>query len=275
VSLVSPLLDETGGRIVYSPQMKLSRRIRGHIRVPASKRLYVRSLFGRIARKYDITNDVMSLGLHRRWKERALELAEIEPGHLVLDLAAGTGDLALRAAPRTGTTGAVIAGDLTRPMMRVGRSREGGAGIRWVECDATALPFASGSLDRVVIGYGLRNFPNLGVCLGEIYRCLRPGGKLVTLDFGKPGSGRLTSLYLRYLDLSSRLVGWLLHRDVEAYAYIPESLRAYPAQAGVADLMRLLGFVWTGYIDIMLGTMALNFGQRPPEPAPTPALLSR
>lgn len=255
--------------------MRLSRRIQGHIRVPATKRRYVRHLFGRIARRYDVTNDLMSLGLHRRWKERALELAEIQPGHLVLDLAAGTGDLALAAAPRAGAAGAVIAGDLTRPMMRVGRARKGGAGVRWVECDATSLPFATGSLDRVVIGYGLRNFPNLGVCLGEIYRCLKPGGKVVTLDFGKPSNGPITSVYLRYLDLSTRLVGWLLHRDVEAYAYIPESLRAYPAQAGVADLMGRLGFAWTGYIDIMLGTMALNFGERPPEPAPTPVPLSR
>lgn len=254
--------------------MRLSRSIRRHIRTPTTKRLYVRDLFGRIAGRYDLTNDVMSLGLHRRWKERALELAAIEPGQVVLDLAAGTGDLALGAAG-AGAAGAVIAGDLTRPMMAIGRERRGGQTVSWVECDASALPFACASLDRVLIGYGLRNFPDLGVSLREIYRCLRPGGKLVTLDFGKPGSGTLTALYLRYLDISTRVAGWLLHRDVEAYAYIPESLRAYPAQAGVADLMRRLGFAWTGYVDIMLGTMALNFGERPVEPVPTPAPLSR
>jgi demethylmenaquinone methyltransferase/2-methoxy-6-polyprenyl-1,4-benzoquinol methylase len=255
--------------------MRLSRRIRRHISAPSAKRTYVRDLFGRIAGRYDLTNDVMSLGLHRRWKDRAIELAAIEPGHVVLDLAAGTGDLALGAMAPAGEDGAVIAGDLTRPMMAVGRERRGGDAVRWVECDATALPFGSGSLDRVLIGYGLRNFPDLGVCLAEIYRCLKPGGKIVTLDFGKPGSSSIRTLYLRYLDLSTRLVGWTLHRDVEAYAYIPESLRAYPAQAGVADLMRVKGFAWTGYSDIMLGTMALNFGERPADSVPTRAPLSR
>ncbi len=255
--------------------MRLSRRIQRHIAAPISKRQYVRGLFGRIAGRYDLTNDVMSLGLHRRWKNRAIELAAIEPGHVVLDLAAGTGDLALGAMAPAGRDGAVVAGDLTRPMMAVGRQRRGGEAVRWVECDATALPFASASLDRVLIGYGLRNFPSLEVCLAEIYRCLRPGGRLVALDFGKPGSKSIKSLYLRYLDLSTRLVGWTLHGDAEAYAYIPESLRAYPAQAGVADLMRREGFAWAGYADIMLGTMALNFGERPADPWSTPAPLSR
>lgn len=255
--------------------MRLSRRIQRHISAPPSKRRYVRALFGRIAGRYDLTNDVMSLGLHRRWKDRAIELAAIEPGHVVLDLAAGTGDLALGAMAPAGPEGAVVAGDLTRQMMAVGRERRGGDAVRWVECDASALPFRGGSLDRVLIGYGLRNFPDLGVCLREIYRCLKPGGKLVTLDFGKPGSGPVKSLYLGYLGLSTRVVGWTLHRDAEAYAYIPESLRAYPAQAGVADLMRRVGFAWAGYADIMLGTMALNFGERPVDPVPIPAPLSR
>ena len=255
--------------------MRLSKRIQRHISAPPGKRRYVRDLFGRIAGRYDLTNDVMSLGLHRRWKDRALELAAIEPGQVVLDLAAGTGDLALGAVAETGAGGAVIAGDITRPMMAIGRERRGGGAIRWVECDASALPFRGGSLDRVLIGYGLRNFPDLGVCLREIYRCLKPGGKLVTLDFGKPGSGPVKSLYLGYLGLSTRVVGWTLHRDAEAYAYIPESLRAYPAQAGVADLMRRVGFAWAGYADIMLGTMALNFGERPVDPVTIPAPLSR
>lgn len=255
--------------------MRLSRHIQRSIAAPSSKRVYVRDLFGRIAGRYDLTNDVMSLGMHLRWKERAIELAAIEPGHVVLDLAAGTGDLALGAMAPVGADGAVIAGDLTRPMMAIGRERQGGDAVRWVECDATALPFASSSLDRVLIGYGLRNFPSLEVCLAEIYRCLSPGGKLVTLDFGKPSSNPVKAAYLRYLDLSTRLVGWTLHRDVEAYAYIPESLRAYPAQEGVADLMRRVGFAWTGYTDIMLGTMALNFGERPVDSVVTPAPLSR
>ena len=110
--------------------MRLSRRIQRHIGTPSGKRVYVRGLFGRIAGRYDLTNDVMSLGMHRRWKERAIELAEIEPGHVVLDLAAGTGDLALGAIEPAGPGGSVVAGDLTRPMMAVGRERPGGETVR-------------------------------------------------------------------------------------------------------------------------------------------------
>ncbi len=240
----------------------MSDRIRGQIEGPASKRRYVRTLFGRIARRYDLTNDVMSLGRHRAWKRLALGLADIRQGNVVLDLAAGTGDFGIGAI-REVPDALVVAGDLTWEMMAEGRRRNGGEGVRWLQCDATHLPFADGSVDRVLIGYGLRNFPDLDWCLGEIRRCLTPGGRLVALDFGRAEPEWLDALYLGYLDVSTSAAGWLLHRDVESYRYIPESLRQYPAQRGVTELMQRRGFVRCGHIDLVYGAMAINFGQAP------------
>lgn len=237
-------------------------RIQDQIDAPASKRRYVRSLFGRISGRYDLTNDVMSMGRHRAWKRLALGLAEIRPGHVVLDLAAGTGDFAIRTAKSAGDV-TVIAADLTWEMMETGRSRPESSAVCWVQCDATYLPFPDRSIDRVLVGYGLRNFPDLNWCLGEVLRCLAPGGRLISLDFGRAEPEWLDRWYLKYLDVSTSVAGWVLHRDVESYRYIPESLRQYPAQRGVTELMQRHGFVRCGHIDLVYGAMAINFGQAP------------
>lgn len=240
----------------------LEARIRSRLGEPASKRRYVRALFGRIAPRYDLTNDVMSLGRHRRWKRLALELAEVRAGHVVLDLAAGTGDFALRAS-RVEPRARLVAADLTSAMLRHGRARRGADRVCWVQCDATSLPLPDEAVDRVLIGYGLRNFPDLGLCLAEIRRCLRKGGRVVSLDFGRVEPAWLDRIYLRYLELSAGVAGWLLHRDVESYRYIPESLRQYPPQSAVTDLMQHLGFVRCGHIDLVFGAMAIHFGEVP------------
>ncbi len=240
----------------------MATRIQDQIGASASKRRYVRSLFGRIAGRYDLTNDVMSMGRHRAWKRFAIGLAEIHDGHVVLDLAAGTGDFAIRAAQEIpGAT--VLAADLTWEMISTGRKRKNAQGVQWLQCDATHLPLPDQSVDRVLIGYGLRNFPDLEWCIGEIRRCLVPGGRLVSLDFGRAEPEWLDRWYLRYLDLSTSGAGWLLHRDAESYRYIPESLRQYPAQRGVTELMQRHGFIRCGHIDLVYGTMAINFGQAP------------
>ena len=240
----------------------LGDRIQGQIGDPEGKRRYVRRLFGGIAGRYDLTNDVMSGGLHRRWKRLALQIADIQEGHVVLDLAAGTGDFALRAA-QDGRVDRVIAGDITLEMMRAGKTREHAGAVDWIACDALSLPFADRTVDRVLVGYGLRNFADLTRGLSEIRRVLRPGGKLVALDFGRIEPEWLDRLYLRYLEISTSVAGWALHRNVEAYRYIPESLRMYPAQRGVTDLMQRLGFVHCGHVDLVYGAMAINFGEVP------------
>lgn len=251
---------------------QLKDRIRAGIVTPDAKRDYVQGLFGRIAGRYDLTNDLMSVGLHRRWKRLVIGLADIRPEHVVLDLAAGTGDLALRIArQRSGASGRrdeasrpadglLIAGDLTIEMMRRGTTRGGGDRVSWLGLDAMALPLADASVDRVVIGYGLRNFPDLAGSLREIRRVMRPGGRLVSLDFGRAEPEWLDRAYVSYLEVSTSAAGWLLHRDVESYRYIPESLRTYPAQRGVTALMQREGFVRCGSVDLLFGTMAVNFG---------------
>lgn len=247
--------------------MTLNRRISDQIDDPSEKRRYVRALFAGVAEKYDLTNDVMSFGLHRRWKRRVLELARLEPGQRVLDLAAGTGDLARGAlAAGNGAAGGgfeVIATDLTPEMLRVGASREGPPLLGWVAGDAANLPYPDSSFDRVLIGYGLRNFADLQGCLAEIYRCLRPGGRVVALDFGHPRSSLIRRGYFGYLNASTRLVGWALHRDAESYVYIPESLRRFPGQREVVRTMEGLGYTGCGFEDLLVGTMAINFGERP------------
>jgi demethylmenaquinone methyltransferase/2-methoxy-6-polyprenyl-1,4-benzoquinol methylase len=240
----------------------LGDRIQGQIGDPEGKRHYVRRLFGGIAGRYDLTNDVMSGGLHRRWKRLALQIADIQEGHVVLDLAAGTGDFALRAA-QDGLGDRVIAGDITLEMMRAGKAREHAGEVDWIACDALSLPFSDNTVDRVMVGYGLRNFVDLSRGLSEIRRVLRPGGKLVALDFGRIEPEWLDRVYLRYLEISTSVAGWALHRNVESYRYIPESLRMYPAQRGVTDLMQRLGFVHCGHVDLVYGAMAINFGEVP------------
>lgn len=242
--------------------MGLRRRIREHLGEADEKRRFVRSLFGRIAGRYDLTNDVMSLGLHRRWKDRLVALAAPEPGHRVLDLAAGTGDLALRVLERA-PGAAVTAADLTPEMMEVGRGRNGAAGVSWVGADALRLPFGTGTFDRVLVGYGLRNFPDLERSLEEIHRCLAPGGMLLSLDFGKPSRRWLRRAYLRYLEASTWAAGWVLHRDPEAYLYIPESLREHPPQGELCEMMTRVGFSPCSWTDLMLGTMAIHVARRP------------
>lgn len=241
--------------------MSIRDRIREHLRGPEEKRAYVRSLFGDIAPRYDLTNDVMSFGLHRRWKRHALELADLPEEGRVLDLAAGTGDLAASAAREL--DGTAVALDLTREMLRTGIDRHGGDAVSWVQGDALDLPFPDRSFDRVLVGYGLRNLADLRAGLEEILRCLRPGGRLVSLDFARPRSDLLRRLYLRYLEVSTAAVGWLLHRDPEAYLYIPESLRRFPDQDALLAMLEEAGFSRFGYVDLLFGTMAIHFAERP------------
>lgn len=242
--------------------LQVKDRIQAGMVTPEAKRAYVQGLFGRIAGRYDLTNDLMSGGLHRRWKRLAVDTAEIQEGHVVLDLAAGTGDLSLQVGPRVGS-GCVIAADLTLPMILRGRRRRGAERLRWLACDAMDLPLADASVDRVLVGYGLRNFPDLGHCLAEIRRVTKPGGRMVSLDFGRAEPAWLDRAYLRYLEASGSIAGWVLHRDIESYRYIAESLKTYPAQRGVTTLMQHAGFVRCGSIDLLFGTMAINFGEIP------------
>jgi demethylmenaquinone methyltransferase / 2-methoxy-6-polyprenyl-1,4-benzoquinol methylase len=226
------------------------------------KRRYVRRLFATIADRYDLITVVLSYGQDAAWKRRAVDLAGVHGGTFVLDLACGTGDLALLAAAR----GARVVGvDITLRMIQLARAKSRGIPRRtparppdFAVGDLHALPIAPESVDVVTTGYGLRNLADLGAGLVEIHRVLKAGGVLVALDFNRPANRVIRAAYLAYLDVVGGALGWLLHRDSDTYRYIPASIRSYPGAGGVAALMRHHGFVDVNYYPVLGGLMALH-----------------
>ena len=213
----------------------------------------VHRLFARIARRYDLLNDVMTLGWHRYWKRRLVHLAG--PAPVVLDLCCGTGDLARRFRGR------VIGVDFTAEMLRIAQARQP-AGC-WLCADALRLPFPDHSFDVVSVGYGLRNLADLPAGLREVYRVLRPGGKLLALDLGKPAAAWWRKLFFAHLRFHLPWLGRWSCGDPDAYAYILASLENYPAQRGVRQLMETVGYQACGYEEFVGGAMAINFGIKP------------
>ncbi len=224
----------------------------------------VRAMFSRLADRYDLVNDVMSFGMHRRWKRRTAALAAEGKPRRWLDLCCGTGDIAFLA--RGAAPAARVVGlDFTFPMLRVARDRgrAEGSAIGWAQGDALRLPFADGAFDVVTVGYGLRNLADPEAGLAEMRRVLAPGGRAVVLDFGKPSNPVAAALYQGFLYTMMPAVGWIFHGDPQTYLYIPESLKRYPAQRGVLDLMRRVGFAQPRYEERLLGTMGINIGEAP------------
>jgi len=235
----------------------------------------VHELFATIARRYDLLNDIMSAGLHRRWKRRVVELGvvgRVAPhgaasgdaaySERVLDLCCGTGDIAMLFAAR----GARVTGaDFTEEMLRVAAGRfrrEKISRLQWVRADALRLPFPDNSFDVVSVGYGLRNLSDIELGLREILRVLRPGGKFVTLDFGKPESKVFRTLYFGYLRIVLPILGWLFCGDPDTHGYILASLQNYPAQRGIKVLMESIGYRECGFEEFCLGLMSINFGSK-------------
>jgi len=225
----------------------------------------VREMFSRIARRYDLVNDVMSVGLHRRWKRETVRLAvdEARRPARVLDLCCGSGDLGFLAEELGGAR--VTGADFTLPMLAVARQRRQARRSRstFVQADAMKLPFPDGSFDAVVVGYGLRNVADLAAALAEMRRVLAPGGRLAVLDFGKPDIPVVRALYSAYLRAAMPVIGWLFHGDADTYRYIPESLERYPAQRGVERMMREAGFADARHENRLFGAMGINLGEAP------------
>lgn len=213
----------------------------------------VNQLFSTIARRYDLLNDIMSLGLHRRWKRRLVQLAG-QPGQ-VLDLCCGTGDIARLFKAR------VVGADFTQEMLQVAQAR-GASEIKWVRADALRLPFPDASFDIVSVGYGLRNLADIEQGLREMQRVLKPGGKLLSLDFGKPEAVWLRKMFFAHLRFHMPLMGRWSCGDPDAYSYILTSLENYPAQRGVKELMAKCGYTDCGFEEFVGGTMAINFGSK-------------
>jgi demethylmenaquinone methyltransferase/2-methoxy-6-polyprenyl-1,4-benzoquinol methylase len=226
----------------------------------------VNDLFAAIARRYDLLNDLQSFGLHRRWKHGVVGLAAIQPGQRALDVCCGTGDIALALA----RAGAEVTGlDFSRAMLDIAENRRpkntqsAAANPKFIQGDAQQLPFPDNSFDAVTVGYGLRNLANWETGVTEMFRVAKPGGRLVMLDFGKPSNALWRAIYFTHLKMTVPLLGWLFCGNADAYAYILESLKHYPAQDGVAAKMRELNLSNVRVFSLLGGAMAINYGEKP------------
>jgi demethylmenaquinone methyltransferase/2-methoxy-6-polyprenyl-1,4-benzoquinol methylase len=239
----------------------------GYERVPwHEKKARVASVFDSVAPRYDLMNDVMSAGLHRLWKRFTIERTALRPGQAALDVAAGSGDLAVGLARRVGPRGRVVASDVNASMLAHGRDRLLDAGmagnIGLVEADAEALPFAARSFHCVTIGFGLRNVTDKAAALAEMLRVLKPGGRLLVLEFSKPVLELLEPLYDAYsFQVLPRLGRWLAG-DAESYRYLAESIRRHPDQETLLALMQRQGFERCRYFNLSAGIVALHVGFR-------------
>ena len=239
----------------------------GYERIPvAEKRDRVRGVFDSVASRYDLMNDLMSLGLHRLWKRFTIEKTGLKAGQAALDVAAGTADLGIALARRVGPGGRVVVTDINREMLDVGRDRLLDAGIAGnvgcVVADAELLPFGDRSFHCVTIGFGLRNVTDKDVALRSMYRVLKPGGRLLVLEFSRPKLGPLNAAYDAYsLQVLPRM-GALIAKDAASYRYLAESIRRHPDQATLQAMMEGAGFERCEHFNLSGGIVALHLGFR-------------
>ncbi|TNF34180.1 MAG: bifunctional demethylmenaquinone methyltransferase/2-methoxy-6-polyprenyl-1,4-benzoquinol methylase UbiE [Gammaproteobacteria bacterium] len=227
----------------------------------------VGEVFHSVARRYDLMNDLLSGGIHRLWKRFAIELSGVRPGHRVLDLAGGTGDLAKLMAPKVGDSGCVVLADINDSMLSVGRDRLTDRGITrnvgFVQANAEALPFPDRYFDCVTIAFGLRNVTHKDNALAEMCRVLKPGGVALVLEFSKPRNPLLGKLYDNYSFHVMPQIGKLVADDEESYRYLAESIRMHPDQDTLKDMMERAGFSRCEYYNLTGGIVALHKGIAP------------
>ena len=227
----------------------------------ADKARRVRGVFDSVASKYDLMNDLMSGGLHRLWKACTVTLANLKEGNRALDIAGGTGDLALAFARRVGKTGQVVHTDINEAMLRVGRDRllDAGVVLPTVVCDAEKLPFPDGYFDVVSVAFGLRNMTHKDAALAEMCRVLKPGGKLLVLEFSKVAPP-LAKAYDWYSFKVLPQLGRLVTGDADSYRYLAESIRMHPDQQDLKALMKKNGFGHVDFHNMTGGVVALHVG---------------
>ncbi len=221
----------------------------------------VRGVFDSVASKYDVMNDLMSAGLHRAWKAYTVTVANLQEGDRALDIAGGTGDLALAFARKVGKTGQVVHTDINEAMLRVGRDRllDAGVVLPTVVCDAEKLPFPDGHFDLVSVAFGLRNMTHKDVALAEMCRVLKPGGKLLVLEFSKVAPP-LAKVYDWYSFKVLPRLGQLVAGDADSYRYLAESIRMHPDQQELKVLMKKAGFGHVDFHNMSGGVVALHVG---------------
>jgi len=236
----------------------------GYQKVPEDeKSRRVAGVFDSVASRYDLMNDLMSGGLHRLWKRFAVEASGVRPGERVLDIAGGTGDLARLFLKRVGAQGEVVLTDINAAMLRIGRDRllDQGALVPVAQCNAETLPFAGGHFDCVSVAFGLRNMTRKDVALAEMRRVLKPGGRLLVLEFSKVWEP-LRPLYDAYSFGVLPRLGRLIANDAGAYRYLAESIRTHPDQENLKRMMEHAGLERVEYFNLAGGVVALHRGYR-------------
>ena len=256
----TPSLPEEGGMPPHPERF-------GFRRVSADEKTRrVRGVFDSVAGRYDLMNDLMSLGAHRLWKKFALARTGLRPGGAALDVAGGTGDLAIGMSRQVGPDGQVLLTDINPSMLRLGRSRlldsGGHANCRAVCADATALPVAPAAFDCVSIGFGLRNVSGKPAALKSMARAIRPGGRLLVLEFSQPALDFIRPAYDWYSFSVIPALGRLVAGDADSYRYLVESIRVHPDQEALAEMMREAGFEDVRWHNLSGGVVALHIGFR-------------
>ncbi|MGR9114501.1 MAG: bifunctional demethylmenaquinone methyltransferase/2-methoxy-6-polyprenyl-1,4-benzoquinol methylase UbiE [Gammaproteobacteria bacterium] len=226
----------------------------------------VKGVFDSVASKYDVMNDLMSLGIHRIWKRVAVQLSNVRSGDQVLDLAGGTGDLTLLFEKRVGPKGQVVLADINSEMLRTGRDRlidHGVAGnIRYAQVNAECLPFADNTFDCVCIGFGLRNVTNKDAALRSMYRVLKPGGRVIVLEFSHPTDKLTEKVYDFYSFSLLPKIGALVAKDEDSYRYLAESIRMHPKQDELKQMMENAGLERCEYFNMTQGIVAVHRGYK-------------
>ena len=239
----------------------------GYKTVDAEKKeALVADVFHSVAAKYDLMNDLMSLGIHRLWKRFTIECSGIRSGQKVLDLAGGTGDLTARFSRIVGEQGEVILADINDSMLKVGRNKLRDKGlvgnIRYVQANAEALPFPDNYFDLITIGFGLRNVTHKEQALASMFRVLKPGGRLLVLEFSKPTNAVMSKLYDLYSFHLLPRMGKLVAGDAESYQYLAESIRMHPDQETLKGMMEQVGFDDVSYFNLTQGVVAVHRGYK-------------
>jgi demethylmenaquinone methyltransferase / 2-methoxy-6-polyprenyl-1,4-benzoquinol methylase len=220
----------------------------------------VRAMFDRIARVYDLMNSVMTAGLHHRWRERAVELAGVGPGDRALDVATGTGDLAIALSRRVGPGGEVIGSDFSDAMLELARKKAPGLTFEWG--NALELPYEDASFDAVTVGFGARNFSELGTGLAEMARVTKPGGRVVVLEITTPERPPLSWFFRLWFDSLVPMLGKIAG-DSDAYSYLPSSVRRFPGPSELGAELARTGLVDVRWVLTAGGIIAIHVGTRP------------
>jgi demethylmenaquinone methyltransferase / 2-methoxy-6-polyprenyl-1,4-benzoquinol methylase len=237
----------------------------GYQEVPVEeKAARVADVFHSVAARYDIMNDLMSLGIHRLWKRLTLERAGVRRGHSVLDIAGGTGDLTLKFSRLVGPTGRVVLADINQSMLQVGRDKllDNGVGdnVEYVQANAERLPFPDNTFDCITIAFGLRNVTDKDAALASMARVLKPGGRLLVLEFSKPANPVLSKVYDNYSFNVLPRMGQLVANDADSYRYLAESIRMHPDQETLKAMMEKAGLERVEYSNLTGGIVALHRG---------------